>query len=331
MDPVTHITSGALMARAFRGTFPGRLAAFFIILAAWIPDIDNFVGLSPEQYLLYHRGITHSVFGAVVQALVLAGVWKLFRRDVSAMRALAAMYGAIMLHIFLDLITSYGTQLLAPLSDTRFEIAGVFIIDPFYTLTMLALLVASIRSRNCARRLGVIGLAFVIVYPLCCIGVKNTVQTMVPSLLRQHDVAYESATVTTDPFSPVYWKLIVDDGERIRVASICVLTAAEDDLHFTNFEKADRSVLARLGEKVSMFRTWNWFAAWPVVARSTRSPEQVLTFTDARFYSNNPVLRRLIGERDAPFALEAVLAPDGTLLEYTYDSPGNGKDEPHTP
>lgn len=318
MDPVTHITAGALMARAFRGVFPGRLAAFFIILAAWIPDIDNFIGLSPEEYLLYHRGVTHSVFGAAVQAVILMAAWKYFRRDIKASWVLATMYGAIMLHIFLDLITSYGTQLLAPLSNTRFEMAGVFIIDPIYTLTALALLIASLRSRNFARRIGVIGFAFIIVYPLCCIGVKRTVQGMIPTMLAEQHIEYQTAEVTTEPFSPWYWKLVIDDGERYRVASICAIPSFCTPLKFSNFDKADRSQLAEFGEVASMFKTWNWFAAWPVVTKDKHGSRTILTFSDIRFYSNNPILKKLIGERKPPFELRAIVSPHGKLLEYVY-------------
>ena len=42
-----------------------------------------------------------------------------------------------MTHPLLDLFTTYGTQLLAPLSDVRFAIDGIAIIDPIYSLPLL--------------------------------------------------------------------------------------------------------------------------------------------------------------------------------------------------
>jgi len=47
---------------------------------------------------------------------------------------------ALFTHPLLDLFTSYGTQLLWPLSRHRFALQGVAIIDPFYSLTLAAAL-----------------------------------------------------------------------------------------------------------------------------------------------------------------------------------------------
>ena len=85
MDPVTHIASGGLGGRALRDYFPGRSFTFYVIAAAMIPDIDNFVGIgNPELYLIHHRGITHSFLGGLVVACLLAGLFLLVENVVVA-------------------------------------------------------------------------------------------------------------------------------------------------------------------------------------------------------------------------------------------------------
>ena len=67
MDPVTHLTSGALQGQLFRKSFGTRWIFLFCGIAALLPDADNLTGLfNPEFYLIHHRGITHSLAGAVL-------------------------------------------------------------------------------------------------------------------------------------------------------------------------------------------------------------------------------------------------------------------------
>ena len=66
-------------------------------------------------------------------------------------------------HIAGDLITSFGTMILAPVSDQRFGLGTTFIIDLWFTGILVAGLVASLvfrRSRRSRRR----GLARVVGY-----------------------------------------------------------------------------------------------------------------------------------------------------------------------
>ena len=127
MDPITHITSGALAGQAFRDRFPGRTGLGFCILAGWIPDMDNLIALTgdPEIYLLHHRGVTHSFLGGLALAALLVGAFRLFKKSFPLLRGFCVAYGCIALHIVLDLVTSYGTQIIAPLSDARFAISSV--------------------------------------------------------------------------------------------------------------------------------------------------------------------------------------------------------------
>jgi inner membrane protein len=135
MDPVTHVAGGILVGQAVCHRFPtGKWLIVFTALCAWIPDIDNVVTfLGPEAYMRYHRGLTHSILGGAVLAALLTAAFRPLSRAAPFLKVFALAYGCILLHDLLDVITTYGTQILLPFSDARIGLPAVFIVDPIYT------------------------------------------------------------------------------------------------------------------------------------------------------------------------------------------------------
>ena len=175
MDSFTQAVLGGAVGHAAAGDRLGRRAAVWGAAAGTLPDLDvlAYPFLDTAGELLVHRGVTHGfAFGLVVgPALGWAG-WRLAQRAASrsdpasrsgsgagraaasraapdAWRAWVALWTlALVTHPLLDTFTVYGTQLLAPFSKHPFAIGSVFIIDPLYTVPLLALLVvAVVRSR----------------------------------------------------------------------------------------------------------------------------------------------------------------------------------------
>ncbi|MDY7001784.1 MAG: metal-dependent hydrolase, partial [Thermodesulfobacteriota bacterium] len=223
MDPITHLTSGALAGQALRGSIPSRLVLPFCALAAWIPDVDNLMGFGPEAYLIHHRGVTHSIFGGLILALIMAGIFRLISKNFSFAKAFVIAYALILVHIYLDLITSFGTQILAPFSRTRFALSSVFILDPFLTLPGLLIFVLSLFLKVRRRQAAVLGLAFMLIYPLAGLGVKHVVKTSLADRLARENISYEKLDVTTALFSPFYWKVVLDDGQSLGMATISLV------------------------------------------------------------------------------------------------------------
>lgn len=130
--------------------------------AGALPDIDVFFSLDGDYFdqLVSHRGITHSLFFAPVVGPVLGWLawhWSARRRnqprEPTALRAwILAMTLAILSHPLLDYLTPYGTQLLQPFSNARFAVAAMPIIDPIYTVLLLAGLMAGYRFKAVAGR-----------------------------------------------------------------------------------------------------------------------------------------------------------------------------------
>jgi len=325
MDPVTHLVSGALAGRAAADHLGTRAAYALCVLAAWLPDIDNFVGLGPEAYLRHHRGVTHSLAGIVVQALLLTGVFRLFGRAFAPLKTFLLALALLGLHLWLDVITTYGTQLFAPFSDTRFAWGSVFIIDPFLTLGALALLGLSLRGGargEPGRRLAVAGLALLVAYPLACHGVRAAVAAAMPGVLAAQGLEGRPFEVAPDALAPIYWKVTVQDGDRLLVGATTALPAASGPLEFDAFTRADPALLERLTREAPVFATWVWFARHPAMAPAPASPdpgaERAVHFSDVRFHSTAPPMRLLAGRRPTPFGITAVFGPGGELTRVLY-------------
>src|SRR3954465_7411069 len=155
MDTLTHALSGALLARATNpkdappNSLPRRIAAGFFACAA--PDLDFIASFGgPVSYLLNHRGITHSLILLPLWALALS--W-LLAKIVREPRGWRALYGitamGIGLHIAGDLITSYGTMILAPFSDWRVGLGTTFIIDLWFSgIIVIGLIAAAVARRS---------------------------------------------------------------------------------------------------------------------------------------------------------------------------------------
>jgi inner membrane protein len=73
-----------------------------------------------------------------------------------------ALWLALVTHPLLDAMTVYGTQLALPFSARPFGLGSVFIIDPLYTLPLLAGLGVTLASQR--QRANAIGLALSTVY-----------------------------------------------------------------------------------------------------------------------------------------------------------------------
>jgi inner membrane protein len=323
MDPVTHLAAGALQGHAFRPILKSRWVFLFCLIAALLPDMDNLVGLgNPELYLLHHRGITHSFLGALFLSLVLSLIFRLLSSSFPFWRGAIVACVGILVHIFLDLVTAYGTQIFSPFSATRYSVSCVFIIDPFYTLSLVALLAGTLFRKRARRTLVALGLAWLLLYPMVNLGIRTALEQILEKRLAYERRTYDRIHVSPDALTPLYWKVILETDSSYEMTNLSVLSLKEP-MMFQTFEKADRALMERLGEKVSLFRTYAWFAEFPTMKTVQHVSERVIIFSDLRFQSSLEFVNRRFRRGETPFSLMAVLTEKGELVRYTYHRPGS--------
>ena len=159
MDTITHALAGALIGKAFFAEDPpaagiswrqpprsgDRAAIACSALGAIFPDIDVVAVLFTNDNLAFiarHRGVTHSLLMLPVWAAgltLLAGfLARRARWPAPAFAALFSVFGAALAsHIFLDLLTPWGTMAWSPYDHSRLAWDSLFIIDLTVTLIVL--------------------------------------------------------------------------------------------------------------------------------------------------------------------------------------------------
>lgn len=203
MDPLTHAISGAALARAFpKITLPTK-HIWLIILLAMAPDSDIVLRLiSDPVYLQHHRGLTHSILMLPLWGWL---IFSLSSRQIRKNPAMPWLIGlALLLHIALDVITTYGTMIFAPVSDQRVSLDLLFIIDPLFTACLLIPLLAGLIWKRYARHLSIMSFVLAIAYLL--LAYSNQRQGI--ELARKAHPDASSYHALPMAFSPFNWQLI---------------------------------------------------------------------------------------------------------------------------
>jgi len=147
MDNLTHSLVGLTAAKAgFEKLSPG--ATTLCLLAANAPDVDVAVLVFRGRwsYLHHHRGITHSIVGALVLAIALPLVLYLgallvarFRQRDSHVRFKGLLLASVVTtatHPILDWTNNYGMRFLLPWNAKWFYGDFLFVVDPFFWVVL---------------------------------------------------------------------------------------------------------------------------------------------------------------------------------------------------
>jgi len=195
------------------------VAAGFLACAA--PDLDFVIGfVGPVEYLLTHRGVTHSLVLLPAWALLYSWILAKVLREPGGWRALYGVTAlALFAHIVGDLITSFGTMIFAPVSDWRAAIGTTFIIDLWFTGIIVAGLLFSAvfyRSRVPAVAAsvvlaGYVGFQYVQKQRATELGVEYA---------RSKGIPQSRVSVHPRPVSPFNWTVFVSDDETHRYAHV---------------------------------------------------------------------------------------------------------------
>lgn len=176
LDNVTHTLVALTLARTPLGR-AGRGTTAVLVIASNAPDIDAISAArgGVASYLQWHRGPTHGPLGVVGLGLFVAGVvWLAMRlrraKEGDAPVATPSMLIAIsmlgvLMHIGMDLPTSYGTRLLSPFDWRWFAADWLPIVDIYLLFALGAALVfggvsASARRRSAAIALALLALSY---------------------------------------------------------------------------------------------------------------------------------------------------------------------------
>lgn len=233
MDILTHGLSGVLLGRAFSNKIKHNKANSFIIggiLASIFPDFDFLFRLiSAESYLMNHRGITHSIFllpmWAYLVSLFLAWMFHgriLFHEgwinDDATKKELQKEFFilslvSIAVHIFFDIITSFGTMVFSPFDNTRVELGSVYIIDFWFTGIILVGILLSWKLSVKKHIPAIVSLFFLTAYIGLTQYLKYEAEDFAINKLATTEANVNTMEAHSFPamFSPFKWNVAVYD------------------------------------------------------------------------------------------------------------------------
>jgi inner membrane protein len=339
MDSITQGLLGATTAQlGFRQRI-GRDATWVAALAAYSPDLDTFfpaiarLGGNNDPFLglVTHRAWTHSLLLAPLIALLFALPWLGLRRflhrrrrthgppDASAKPPTFGLLYAccligVLTHAPLDLMTSYGTQLFSPLTNHRYALHAVGIIDFIYTpLLILTLLTCWIvrRTRKAHSKKLTVAIAWTGMILSCAYLAAGYVlrgRAVDKALARHRPRQVVSAQAYPTIGTIFLWRSVIETPDAWIVTRIHHLSSDSQPPQTSVAAKEPENNLIAQARTTRAYRIYDWFSSGNLRAEMTQGPEgrPVVRFHDMRYSMNTDSLQSL-------WPLEVGLGPDGQV------------------
>lgn len=213
MDTLTHGALGGLIASALSKCCHKNNSAGIsdhkvvccVVVAAVFPDCDYLLfWWDPYRFITHwHRGISHSIVmipvWSVLMGMCLAHIFH-HRQQWKILSKWCAI--GLISHIIVDLVTLYGTQVFAPVSEYRLALGLFFDIDPYIAGLSIVFLVGGYRRPSIAR----VGLFVILLYVLFQLSMRHVAFTIANDNKGQNAI---QVYALPQPISPAHWKLVV--------------------------------------------------------------------------------------------------------------------------
>lgn len=262
MDSLTQAVLGASIAGVCAPR--GQRGKALLVGAALgtLPDLDVAIRYGDAvKDFTYHRGFSHSLFVLLPLSALL---WAILRRwwtpvSEAPLRWYAAVTLALVTHPLIDAHTAYGTQLFWPLTSPPVMWSTLFIIDPAFTLPLLAGVIVA--ATGVTRRRAGIALSAGLILSSAYLGWswvgKTQVERHALAALSPMGLAGAPMFSTPTPFNTVLWRVVVltDDGYLEGYDSLLV---KEGPMRFELYP-SDNDALREAGDVWAVSRL-RWFA-----------------------------------------------------------------------
>ncbi len=295
VDGITQALLGAVVGHAIAGRKLGARATRWGAVGGVIPDLDSFVAAPFGEFatMVHHRGITHSLwFGPVVGSALGWLLWKWYRRRDPEKNGgaeqrtawMLAMAFAVGTHPWLDSMTSYGTQLLTPFSNQRFAFEGIGIIDPLYSLVLVAALVVARVRRGRPEFTKVVSwsaLGLTTAYVILGMVLNARAVNFAREDLTKRGVSFDALYAYPTVFQLWLRRVAVHSPERLLVGYVSTWKPSPVHWWAGKIERSERIETVRKTERGQLFE---WFAVGRTVGHERASPEgYVVEIDDVRY------------------------------------------------
>ena len=249
MDSLSQIVLGGAVAAAIAPAKHRRAALLAGAALGTLPDLDSLpIALltdDPVALMTLHRGASHSLLVLPFVGWLLWAILK--RRGGRVAEAPARWFWAIQLalltHPLLDAFTVYGTQLLWPLPAKPAMWSSLFIIDPLYTVWLLAAFLAAwlLREREGAQRALVAGLVLSSAYIGWSLAAKSLVEREAGRALAETGLQDAPRFSVPMPFNTLLWRVVAMTPEGY-VEGVHSLVADNGPMEFEAYRSDTRAL-----------------------------------------------------------------------------------------
>lgn len=218
MDSITQAVLGAALQGTVLGCIQGRRSLLYGAALGTLPDLDVIIRYAdPVSQMTYHRGFSHSLF--VLSGLAMLLAWLVHKcwsgKGYTLPRLFLAFWLVLITHPLLDAFTVYGTQLFWPLQGTPQSWAAVFIIDPVYTVPMLAAVIYASAKGLTARatRLLTLALMFSTVYLGFGLAGRMAAEQRFQAALDQQGIVTTEVRGVPIAFNSLVWRMLAKTAD----------------------------------------------------------------------------------------------------------------------
>jgi inner membrane protein len=291
-----------------------RLATLTVILGANAPDIDLLARLKDSgTYLEYHRGLTHSLLGIVLLAIILSGIMYLVGQKIrpkpdlplnGRWLALAAFLGTAS-HLLLDFTNSYGVRPFLPFSGRWYAGDITFIFDPLLLVLLvlglgvpwlLRLVSEEVGARKPRLMRGAI-------FSFCAMtllwGIRDFAHRRALSILDSRTYSNQNPRrlgAFPSPGNPFAWTGVVETETSFLVLQVNALDPNNPPEIIRTFNKPERSPALEAAMETRTGRIFTGFARFPWGKVEESDEGFLVSFRDLRFYRGSAQSRNFLAQ-----------------------------------
>jgi inner membrane protein len=213
MDSLSQIALGSAVAIGVMGrrTAAWKAAAWGAV-AGTLPDLDVVIDHGDALLnMVLHRAESHALLYLTLFAPLLAWVVSRIHGEAHLVRRWTlALWLVLITHPLLDAMTVYGTQLLLPFTNHPYGVGSMFIIDPAYTLPLVAGAVAALRLKDAVLglRWNALGLVLSTAYLAWSVFAQGHIDQVARASLRAQGIAADGLLVTPAPLQTLLWRVV---------------------------------------------------------------------------------------------------------------------------
>lgn len=299
MDSLTQFALGATLSALCLGkTVGARKAAVLGGILGTLPDLDVFIPFeNPVDSFVLHRGLTHSLFIHALATPVLGELLVRSFRSLQHHRFLVwwTVFLCLSTHALIDAMTVYGTRLFWPIYPDPVGVGSIFIIDPLYTLPLLAAAILTLTRKSWSPRFGR-WLTTALLVSSAYMGIGLVLQAHAESRARtifaEAELDIDRVFAIASPFNTVLWKVIGLEEYRYHNLYISLF---DNDLNAIIYTHPRHPELVDcLGDNAA-FKKLEWFSRG--YYRAEQEGDQIVVSDLRMGLTPNYVFRFAIAER----------------------------------